>query len=158
MNPILPSALSSRRPIMLPTLDELLKEFQDLEDWEERYDYLIDLGKQLPELPPELKTPENIVKGCMSTVWLATSIQQSDSGGKQVRIQADSDALIVKGLIVALLAVFDRRSPEEILQLDENQYFAQLGLNQHLSPQRRNGLFAMVKRVKQLSLEAASQN
>ena len=94
----------------------------------------------------------------MSTVWLATSIQQSDSGGKQVRIQADSDALIVKGLIVALLAVFDRRSPEEILQLDENQYFAQLGLNQHLSPQRRNGLFAMVKRVKQLSLEAASQN
>jgi cysteine desulfuration protein SufE len=143
---------------MLPTLDELLKEFQDLEDWEERYDYLIDLGKQLPELPPELKTPENIVKGCMSTVWLATSIRQSDSGGKQVRIQADSDALIVKGLIVALLAVFDRRSPEEILQLDENQYFAQLGLNQHLSPQRRNGLFAMVKRVKQLSLEAASQN
>lgn len=142
---------------MLPTLDELLKEFQDLEDWEERYDYLIDLGKQLPELPPELKTPENVVKGCMSTVWLATSISPDTTGQKRIRIQADSDALIVKGLIVALLAVFNRRTPEEILQLDENQYFGQLGLNQHLSPQRRNGLFAMVKRVKQLALEVASQ-
>ncbi len=136
---------------MLPTLDELLKEFQDLEDWEERYDYLIDLGKQLPELPPELKTPENIVKGCMSTVWLATSLEKAN-GQTRISIQADSDALIVKGLIVALLAVFNHRTPEEI------QSFGQLGLNQHLSPQRRNGLFAMVKRVKQLALEVASQS
>ncbi len=141
---------------MLPTLDELLKEFQDLEDWEERYDYLIDLGKQLPDLPAELKTPENIVKGCMSTVWLATSLV-TEQGQTRISIQADSDALIVKGLIVALLAVFNLRTPEEILQLDENQSFGQLGLNQHLSPQRRNGLFAMVKRVKQLALEVASQ-
>jgi cysteine desulfuration protein SufE len=140
---------------MLPTLDELLKEFQDLEDWEERYDYLIDLGKQLPELPAELKTPEQVVKGCMSTVWLATSVVE-EGAQKRVRIEADSDALIVKGLIVVLLAVFNRRTPEEILKLDENQYFAQLGLNQHLSPQRRNGLFAMVKRVKQLALEQAA--
>ncbi len=142
---------------MLPTLDELLKEFQDLEDWEERYDYLIDLGKQLPELPSELKTPENIVKGCMSTVWLATSLEKAN-GQTRISIQADSDALIVKGLIVALLAVFNHRTPEQILQLDENQSFGQLGLNQHLSPQRRNGLFAMVKRVKQLALEVASQS
>lgn len=141
---------------MLPTLDELLKEFQDLEDWEERYDYLIDLGKQLPELPADLKTTENIVKGCMSTVWLATSLV-TEQGQTRISIQADSDALIVKGLIVALLAVFNLRTPEEILQLDENQSFGQLGLNQHLSPQRRNGLFAMVKRVKQLALEVASQ-
>jgi len=140
---------------MLPNLDELLKEFQELEDWEERYDYLIDLGKQLPELPPQLKTPEQIVKGCMSTVWLATSIF-SDGNVKRVLVEADSDALIVKGLIVVLLAVFNRRTPEEILKLDENQYFSQLGLNQHLSPQRRNGLFAMVKRVKQLALEQAA--
>lgn len=140
---------------MLPNLDELLKEFQELEDWEERYDYLIDLGKQLPELPPELKTPDHIVKGCMSTVWLATSLV-SNGSEKRVLIEADSDALIVKGLIVVLLAVFNRRTPEEILKLDENQCFAQLGLNQHLSPQRRNGLFAMVKRVKQLALEQAT--
>jgi len=140
---------------MLPNLDELLKEFQELEDWEERYDYLIDLGKQLPELPAELKTSEQIVKGCMSTVWLATSVV-SDGNEKRVLIEAGSDALIVKGLIVVLLAVFNRRTPEEILKLDENQYFAQLGLNQHLSPQRRNGLFAMVKRVKQLALEQAA--
>lgn len=141
---------------MLPTLEELLKEFEALEDWEERYDYLIDLGKQLPELPAQLKTPENLVKGCMSTVWLATSFTE-DGGLKRILIEADSDSLIVKGLIVALLAVFNRRTPEEILQLDENQFFGQLGLNQHLSPQRRNGLFAMVKRVKQLALEAASR-
>ncbi|MFM7115588.1 MAG: SufE family protein [Planctomycetota bacterium] len=140
---------------MLPNLEELLKEFQELEDWEERYDYLIDLGKQLPELPAELKTSEQIVKGCMSTVWLATSVV-SDGNEKRVLIEADSDALIVKGLIVVLLAVFNRRTPEEILKLDENQCFAQLGLNQHLSPQRRNGLFAMVKRVKQLALEQAA--
>lgn len=140
---------------MLPTLDELLKEFQALEDWEERYDYLIDLGKQLPELPPELKTSEQIVKGCMSTVWLSTAVV-GEGSEKHVLIEADSDALIVKGLIVVLLAVFNRRTPEEILKLDENQYFAQLGLNQHLSPQRRNGLFAMVKRVKQLALEQAA--
>lgn len=140
---------------MLPTLDELLKEFQDLEDWEERYDYLIDLGKQLPEMPVGLKSAENIVKGCMSTVWLATSVE-TDAGQKRIAIQADSDALIVKGLIVALLAVFNHRTPEEILKLNEDQYFGQLGLNQHLSPQRRNGLFAMVKRVKQLALEQAS--
>jgi cysteine desulfuration protein SufE len=140
---------------MLPNLDQLLKEFQELEDWEERYDYLIDLGKQLPGLPSGLKTPEQIVKGCMSTVWLATSVV-SDGNEKRVLIEADSDALIVKGLIVVLLAVFNQRTPEEILKLDENQYFAQLGLNQHLSPQRRNGLFAMVKRVKQLALEQAA--
>jgi cysteine desulfuration protein SufE len=140
---------------MLPNLDELLKEFQELEDWEERYDYLIDLGKQLPELPAQLKTPAQIVKGCMSTVWLATSVATSGNE-KRVLIEADSDALIVKGLIVVLLAVFNQRTPEEILKLDENQYFAQLGLNQHLSPQRRNGLFAMVKRVKQLALEQAA--
>lgn len=140
---------------MLPTLDELLKEFEDLEDWEERYDYLIDLGKQLPDLPVELKTPEHIVKGCMSTVWLATSVV-ADGAQKRILIEADSDALIVKGLIVVLLAVFSGRTPEEILKLDENESFAQLGLNQHLSPQRRNGLFAMVKRVKQLALEQAA--
>lgn len=140
---------------MLPTLDELIKEFQDLEDWEERYDYLIDLGKQLPEMPAELKSAENIVKGCMSTVWLATAVE-NEAGQKRIAIQADSDALIVKGLIVALLAVFNHRTPEEILKLNEDQYFGQLGLNQHLSPQRRNGLFAMVKRVKQLALEQAS--
>jgi cysteine desulfuration protein SufE len=140
---------------MLPNLDELLKEFQELEDWEERYDYLIDLGKQLPELSSDLKTPERVVKGCMSTVWLATSVI-SDENEKRILIEADSDALIVKGLIVVLLAVFNRRTPAEILKLDENQYFAQLGLNQHLSPQRRNGLFAMVKRVKQLALEQAA--
>jgi cysteine desulfuration protein SufE len=165
-----------------PTLDELLQEFAELIDWDERYDYLIDLGKQLPPLPAESQSEANLVRGCMSTVWLETALSaplessapEAAQGASQVaapqstepvpstepaqptmQIRADSDSLIVKGMIVVLLAVFNGRSPADILQADEHAAFAALGLNQHLSPQRRNGLFAMVKRVKQSALEAS---
>ena len=136
-----------------PTTAELLEAFEDIQEWDERYDYIIDLGRELPELPAELQTKENIVDGCMSTVWLVTEGSGADS---PVSIQADSDSIIVKGLVVVMLSYFSGKTAAEIVQSDVSEYLAKLGLNQHLSPQRRNGLFAMVKRLKGLATEIAA--
>lgn len=136
-----------------PTYAELQTELQELGDWDERYDYLIDLGKQLPPLPTELQTDEYLVKGCMSTVWLIPT--RNPDPPHQVNLQADSDSLIVKGLIVLLLAFFGGKTLTEICAADAHQAFAELGLSQHLSPQRRNGLFAMVKRLKEWAQQQA---
>lgn len=137
----------------LPTLPELLQEFAALEDWEERYDYLIDLGKTLPDHDESFYLPANRVHGCMNTVWLVTEPVVADGGVAALRIRADSDSLIVNGLIVVLLAIFDGKSPAEILASDEAAVFRQLGLDQNLSPQRRNGLYAMVQRVRQAAID-----
>ena len=139
-------------PSFPPTTDELFEEFNELEDWDERYDLIIDLGRELPTFPVEAQTEENIVKGCMSTVWLTMNVIGSESG-KTVELQADSDSIIVKGLIVLLLAFYNQKSLEQIVQEDVKEFFGELGLNQHLSPQRRNGLYSMVKRLKQLATE-----
>ncbi len=138
-------------PKFPPTVEQLIEEFEALEDWDERYDLIIDLGRELPPLPEDLQTEDHIVKGCMSTVWLVTSVSQDPS--KTIEIQADSDSIIVKGLIVILLAHYSGKTAKEILESDAITLFEKLGLNQHLSPQRRNGLFAMVKRLKQLATE-----
>lgn len=134
-----------------PTLNELLIEFADLPDWDERYELLIDLGKQLPPIPDEFETDENLVRGCMSNVWLVAEF--TDTPARRINFKADSDSLIIKGLIVVLMAIFNGRTPEEIVTTDETKVLGQLGLDRHLSPQRRNGLFAMVKRIKQLAME-----
>ena len=141
----------------LPNFDELLEEFSELTEWDERYEYIIDLGKQLPALPEELQIESNTVKGCMSTVWMVLGQDETASPEKKVRIQADSDSLIIKGLIVVLLSLFDGHTPKEIIEQDERQIFTDLGLDQNLSPQRRNGLFAMVQRIKQRAVELASE-
>ena len=137
-----------------PTVDELIEEFQELEDWDERYDLIIDLGRELPELPDEMQTEENVVQGCMSMVWLQTEILDTEQ--KIIEIRADSDSIIVKGLIVILLAHYNGKTASEILDSDAIELFEKLGLNQHLSPQRRNGLYSMVKRLKQLASEVNS--
>ena len=136
-----------------PTTDELLEAFEDIQEWDERYDYIIDLGRELPELPADLQTKENIVEGCMSTVWLVTSSEGPDS---PVSIQTDSDSIIVKGLVVVMLAFFSGKTAAEILQSDVSDFLTKLGLNQHLSPQRRNGLFAMIKRLRVLATKIAA--
>ena len=138
-------------PNFPPSVDELIEEFSELEDWDERYDLIIDLGRELPALPPEAQTEQNIVKGCMSTVWLMTEVV--DESNHKIEIHADSDSIIVKGLIVILIAHYSGKSAREILESDAIALFEKLGLNQHLSPQRRNGLFSMVKRLKQLAAE-----
>lgn len=131
-----------------PTVDELFETFEELEEWDERYDFIIDLGRELPALPEELQTEENIVKGCMSTVWVVTDVEEIEGDAEQLLIKADSDSIIVKGLIVLLLAFYNGMSPQQVADADVESYLGKLGLNQHLSPQRRNGLFSMVKRLR----------
>ncbi len=137
-----------------PSLEELIETFEDLPEWDERYDFMIDLGRELPPLPTDLQTEENIVEGCMSTVWLVTDLP----GGidQPMAIQADSDSIIVKGLIVILLAFYSRQTAAEIIDSNVGEFLKQLGLDQHLSPQRRNGLFSMIKRLKGLAAAYAN--
>jgi cysteine desulfuration protein SufE len=129
------------------SIDELLEEFEELLDWEEQCDFLIDLGFELPKFPDELKTADNIVKGCQSLVWLVAEPVAQD-GVTKVAIQADSDSMIVKGLIAVLLAAYSNKTPQQIVDTDIEGLFERMGLNQHLSSTRRNGLHGMVQRVR----------
>lgn len=141
-------------PSQTMTLDELLEEFDELEDWEEQCDFLIDLGFDVPELPPEAKNEENRVHGCQSNVWLVADV--SEANPPVIEIRAQSDAMIVRGLIAVLLMVFSGRTPQEILATDAKGIFARLGLDRHLSSARSNGLFGMVKRIRAIAQQAVS--
>lgn len=134
------------------SIDELLETFDSLEDWEERCDYLIDLGFELPELPAEYKTEENRVRGCQSVVWLVADVKTN--GSPTIELMADSDAFIVKGLIAVLMTLFSGRSPDEILATDVDTIFRRIGLDRHLSSTRRNGLHSMVKRIRGIAAQA----
>ncbi len=123
--------------------NQIIREFQGLKDWEERYKKIIDMGKQLPEMPPELKTAENQVKGCQSQVWLHA--QLSSQG--EVVLQGDSDAMIVKGLVALLLRVYSGANPNEILQTPP-EFLRALGFEGNLSPSRANGLHSMLKQIR----------
>ena len=129
------------------SIDEILQEYEELSDWEEQCDFLIDLGFELPEFPAELKREEYIVHGCQSQVWLVAR-RVIEDGVAVVRLQADSDAIIVKGLIAVLLTAYSGKTPLQILETDIEALFERMGLNQHLSSTRRNGLHGMVKRVR----------
>lgn len=133
------------------TLEELYEEFEDLVDWEDRCDFLIDLGFELPKLEDAAKTEANRVHGCQSNVWLIAELVESD--GQKLEICADSDAMIVKGLIAVLLMIYNGRSPREILETDVRTIFEKLGLNQHLSSQRKNGLAGMVERIRRIAID-----
>lgn len=136
-------------------LEELIENFEMFDDWEERYSYLIDLGKQLPELPPEDYSEANKVSGCMSQVWMIATVDESGDQS-QVKIFADSDAHIVKGLIAILLVIYSGKTPAEISGIDIQDIFEQLELSSHLSMNRRNGFYAMVERIKSFGVKAAS--
>ena len=124
------------------TQDEIIAEFSELTDWMDRYAYIIDLGNTLPPYPESEKIPANIIEGCQSRVWI--SAKRNDD--KTVHFDADSDALIVKGIIALLLKVLNDRTPDELL--DADLYFIEkIGLKEHLSPTRSNGLLAMVKQI-----------
>lgn len=128
-------------------LDEILETFEVLDDWDERYGYLIELGQNLPPMEECLKTPENKVEGCLSTVWLVTETSE-EQGETVFQVVADSDSVIVRGLIALLLAVYSGKPAREILSRDVKALFAALGLQQHLSATRRNGLAAMTARIR----------
>jgi len=127
-------------------IDEIVDEFEFLGDWEEQCRYLIELGESLPDLEPGEKIEENRVHGCMSRVWFIPSLHE-EQGQKRIYIRAKSDARIVDGLICVLLSLCNGRTPEEILATDFRGVFQRLGLETHLVPQRRNGLFSMLGRI-----------
>ncbi len=131
----------------MPSLSEITSDFAILDDWEDRYRYLIELGRTLPPLPDELRTDANKVRGCASQVWLATSTK-TVNGHRRLNIVADSDAHIVRGLIAILLAIYDGQDVVDALSTEPDPIFAGLGLKEHLTPQRSNGLASMVARVR----------
>ena len=133
------------------TINDILADFDDLGDWEARCDYLIDLGFELPEFPDDEKTEVNRVHGCQSNVWMAAEVRTN--GEPRIDFRAVSDAMIVRGLIAVLLAVYSGRTPKEILETDIAGIFARLGLDQHLSSARRNGLLGMVKRIRGIAAQ-----
>ena len=134
------------------TIDDIIEEFEELTEWTDRCDYLIDLGFDLPELPEHAKTEANRVQGCQSNVWLISEIEQSDP--PIIILHAKSDSIIVSGLIVVLLALYSGKTPTEIIAIDPISVFKKLGLDRFLSRQRRNGLHGMVRRVQELAVKA----
>ena len=123
--------------------DEIVEEFSMFEDWADKYEYIIDIGKKLPPLPAQYKTEENIIKGCQSQVWLHSSL----NGEGKVIFEGDSDAVIVRGLIGLLIRVLSNQKPEEIAKADLN-FIDRVGMSGHLAQTRSNGLASMVKQMK----------
>jgi cysteine desulfuration protein SufE len=125
------------------TIENLQADFELLDDWEERYRYVIELGRLLPPFEEKFRTPKYKVSGCASQVWI-----HSEQNGSVLTFSGDSDAIIVKGLIAIAFMIFSGKTPAQILALDANAIFAKLGLKEHLTPQRSNGLVSMVARIK----------
>lgn len=140
----------------MQTISEIRADFALLDEWEDRYRYVIELGRTLKPLPDKLRTDANKVRGCASQVWLATNIKRQDGDGSpQLTFEADSDAHIVRGLIAILFAIYDGKLADEILGLDPKPIFAELGLKDHLTRQRSNGLASMVERIRSDAAEAS---
>ncbi len=129
--------------------DDILDTLGFFDSWEDRYKYIIDLGKELPPLPAELHTEDRLVRGCQSQVWIDTRVQDG-----RLQLAVDSDAFIVKGLLAVVLAAYNNKPPAEVLAFDIDAYFEQLDLLRHLSPTRGNGLRAMVQRIQDIAREA----
>lgn len=125
-------------------ISELIDNFEFLDGWEDKYRYIIELGEKLPPLTPEFHAEEWKVRGCQSQVWL---VPHRENG--RFRFEGDSDAMIVKGLIAIVLMIYNDKSPEEIKSIAVDDIFAKLGLQEHLSPSRRNGLISMTEKIRQ---------
>ena len=134
----------------LPSSEEIIEDLAFFDDWEQRYQYIIDLGKALPRLQDEQKTPERLVKGCQSSVWLVTSVDEG-----KLHFDADSDAVIVHGLLALVMAAYNDKTPQQILDFDIDGYFEALDLERHISPTRGNGLRAIVGKIQTLAKQTA---
>ncbi|MGB0776832.1 MAG: SufE family protein [Flavobacteriaceae bacterium] len=126
--------------------EEIIDEFAMFDDWMERYEYLIELGRSLPLINPEYKTDDNIIKGCQSKVWI-----HSDLEADKINFTADSDAILTKGMVALLLRVFSDQKPDDILNANMD-FIDEIGLKEHLSPTRANGLVSMIKQIKLYAL------
>ncbi|MDP5081689.1 MAG: SufE family protein [Winogradskyella sp.] len=131
--------------------NEIIDEFSMFEDWEERYQYMIDLGKSLPLIEDQYKTEDNIIKGCQSKVWVHANMQDN-----KVNFTADSDAIITKGIIAILIRVFSNQHPNAILEANTD-FIDKIGLKEHLSPTRANGLVSMIKQIKLYAIAYQTQ-
>ena len=132
--------------------EEIVDEFSMFDDWMQRYEYIIELGKSLPLIDEQYKTEENIIKGCQSKVWVHAEQQE----GKVV-FTADSDAILTKGIIAILIRTFSNQTPKQILDADTN-FIDEIGLKEHLSPTRANGLVSMIKQIKMYALAFQAKN
>ena len=132
--------------------EEIIDEFSMFDDWDERFQYVIDLGKGLPLIDEKFKTDENTIKGCQSKVWV-----HAEQNGGNIVFTADSDAIITKGIIAILVRTFSNHSPKEILEAD-TKFIDEIGLKEHLSPTRANGLVSMIKQIKMYALAFQSKN
>jgi cysteine desulfuration protein SufE len=141
------AARSSNTVPANPSIDRIIEDFAFLDDWDDRYRYIIELGKGMPPLSEAARTPENKVRGCASQVWLDTRVG-GDRGNPLLHFAGDSDAMIVRGLVAIAIALFDGKPAREILRTDAQGLFDKLGLSEHLTAQRSNGLRALVDRIK----------
>jgi cysteine desulfuration protein SufE len=140
--------MTAASPDSLTTLDEIVDNFSLLEDWDDRYRYVIELGRALSPLAEHDRTEANKVQGCASQVWLATTVHPNGQGGPMLTFSGDSDAHIVRGLIAILFAMFSGKQARDILSTDAIAVFERLGLREHLTPQRSNGFRSMVERIR----------
>ena len=132
----------------MTTIDEIIENFALLDEWDDRYRYVIELGRTLPPLPDADRTDANKVRGCASQVWLVTHVQAGRRAGPVLSFDGDSDAHIVRGLIAILFALYSGKGARDILGTDALALFDELGLREHLTPQRSNGLRSMVERIR----------
>lgn len=131
--------------------EDIIDEFSMFEDWEERYQYMIDLGKTLPLIDEQYKTDDHIIKGCQSKVWVHAQMDED-----KVVFTADSDAIITKGIIAILIRVFSNQHPKDIIEADTD-FIDKIGLKEHLSPTRANGLVSMIKQLKMYAIAYQTQ-
>ena len=139
------------------TIDEIRDNFALLDDWDDRYRYVIELGRTLAPMPEAEHSAANKVQGCASQVWLSKQLDRSGGNGPVLKYVGDSDAHIVRGLIAILLTLYSGRSPQEILSTDAPAVFDEFGLRDHLTPQRSNGLRAMVERIRTDARQALAE-
>ncbi|MFM2368396.1 MAG: hypothetical protein RL619_696 [Bacteroidota bacterium] len=132
--------------------EEIVDEFSMFDDWMERYEYIIELGKNLPLIKEEFKTENNLIKGCQSKVWL-----QGEKNDDKIVFTADSDAILTKGIIAILIRTFSNQKASDILEADMD-FIDEIGLKEHLSPTRANGLVSMIKNIKMYALAFNTQN
>jgi cysteine desulfuration protein SufE len=130
------------------TIDEILENFSLLDEWDDRYRYVIELGRGLTPLPPEAHREANKVQGCASQVWFVSDVRPNGAAGPILTFMGDSDAHIVRGLIAILFALYSGKSAREILSIDAEALFNRMGLREHLTPQRSNGFRSMVERIR----------
>ncbi len=138
------------------SLDEIIESFEFLDDWDDRYRYLIELGRSLEPLAESAHNDANKVRGCASQVWLETRVDKDSSGDPVLYLKGDSDAHIVRGLVALVLAIYSGKSASAILATDAQGLFERLGLSTHLTPQRSNGIRSMVERIKRDAHAAAA--